>query len=290
MACRRRRVALVASGLLLGLVGLVVGLAFYGASLLEREVEASIERVGTRLLGAPVSVGDVELSPFDGRGEIEALVAASPPGFDAPELLRVTRTRLHVDPWSLIEDEGPILVHEARIEGTTLTVEAYGAKTSLGAIKTRLEATRGGGGEAKAGGRAGGEGRLLRIERLRLEDTRVAVVFHGRRRTVKRSLLLPDVEMTGLGGARGAPPREIAGEVTAVLGRKARAAILGSEGPWSKLRDAFLRGFEELGDADRARLRETGEKLEAWRKAGKSLRELRDAVKAARRPDGGPLR
>jgi hypothetical protein len=244
-----------------------------------------------------VTVGSVDLSVLSGEGGLEDLAVANPEGFSAPHVLDVGGVDVRLDPWSVLDAEGPVDVHAAELRDATVTVEAYalGLKTNVGMLKENIDSFLGAkraddeeGADGAAG--EGGAERRLRIERVSLKNARVQVVFHGPMRTFKRSVGLTDFELHDLGGREGAPAKEIAREVFMAVGAKAKAAMFRMPGPWQSLRNRLLENFD---DDDIDRLKNAGRKLLDMGKAlrdGASLRDLREAWQADRggQADGGP--
>ena len=77
------------------MIVLVLGVIAVGAlSLwLGRGIKVAVERFGPGIVGAPVTVGSVILTPWSGRGSIQNLVIGNPPGYKGAHALSVAPSR-----------------------------------------------------------------------------------------------------------------------------------------------------------------------------------------------------
>src|SRR5512145_2128148 len=67
-------------------------------------VKAAIEKFGTEMIQAQVSVGKVDLSPTDGKGALSGLSLGNPKGFKTSHAFRAGHIELALEPASLAED------------------------------------------------------------------------------------------------------------------------------------------------------------------------------------------
>jgi uncharacterized protein involved in outer membrane biogenesis len=116
-----RRLARVLAVLML----VVLALAAAGLIWIERSFARAWSRdfpALARGLGwPPVEVESASLSLLRGRVEVRGVRVGNPPGYQAPDLLRVAALSAEYSPWSLFA--GPPQVHEVRLEGPELTWE-----------------------------------------------------------------------------------------------------------------------------------------------------------------------
>jgi hypothetical protein len=259
---------LKAIGVVLGILALlVIGGVIYLSVQLDSIVEHGIEREGSAITKTAVELGDVDLSPFSGKGAVHDLSIANPEGFASKSVLEVGTIEVSLDPWSVLDGEEPIMVHEVVVDEAVVTFEIRGRATNVGAISDTIDEGSDEPDEAEAE-----TGQKVIIERAVLSRSTVNIVLGGKRRTVQRSLRIPDIELHDIGKAsNGALAREALRQVFAALAREVRAKVRDTPGPWQGLIEEIRERREERiegGGGLRERLRER--------------RERRDS------PDGGP--
>lgn len=292
-----KKILAIGGGALVVLLVVVLVGALVLSCQIESIIEEGIEREGSKIVGTPVKVGSVDLSLLSGKGTINDLAVGNPDGFDSPHALEVGGASVHLDPWSVLDNEAPVDIHTMELSDATVTVEAYvlGLKTNVTAIKENISSYRasrdGSDGES---GEGEGENpslkaaqRKIRIKRMSLKNMQVQVVFHGPLRVRERSIGLNDFELRDLGGQDGAPPREIAKQIFTEIATRARTAMYRMPGPWQKLRNKLLKNLDGEG---LDRLKKAGTKLLDVLQEGTPLRDLRDAWRQDQlgSGDGGP--
>jgi hypothetical protein len=289
------RKLLIALAVVLVLAGLAVAVLWVALGRVEGIVKQEIERQGTKIAGTPVTVRSVDLAPLSGEGTINDFAVTNPEGFSGtPALLDVQRASVKLDPWSVLADDGPVVVHDVEIRDATLSVEASLAAmgSNLGTLKRSVTDYR----EERDASNAAPR-RRIKVARLTTKNVQVVVMFHGPLRTFTRTIRLDDIELRDVGGAEGALPEELAREIVTAVSREAKAAIARSPGPLKEFRNKLLERLDEKGGAGLEGLRETGEGLIDGIRNGDitSFRDLRDALKrqlsgadAGAAADGGP--
>lgn len=257
------RKLLIALVVIVALGGLAVAAVRVALGRAEGLVKDEIERQGTKVAGTPVTVRAVDLEPFTGQGTIHDLAVANPEGFSGtPALLDAPRVSVRLDPWSVIGDSGPVVVHDVEISDATLSVEASLAAmgSNLGTLKRSISDSRsepvGDGAESKAAPR-----RRVKVARLATRTVQVVVVFHVPFRTYTRTIRLDDLELRDVGGDDGALPEELVREVVTAVSREATAAIARSPGPLEEFRSVLLERLDDQGGAGLEGLREAGQDL-----------------------------
>lgn len=176
-----------------------------------------VESVGSKVLGAPVTVADVSLSPFSGSGRIEGLVVGNPEGFRTPNAFSLGRVGIGVDLKSLRSDR--TVINEILVEQPEITLEmTLRGKTNLGQLVENAQAAA----AAKEEGKEPGEARPVVIRELLIREAKVrlsATALGGS----TADLGLPEIRMRDIGekgsGADAAQVIEIvlAAVVKAVL-------------------------------------------------------------------------
>lgn len=164
---------------------------------LGRVVKAAVETFGPRVLGAPVTVQFVALSPWSGRGTLRGLVVGSPPGYKCPESVSVGQVDVALRLPSLFSPT--IVVERIAVRDPRIVWEMGAGGSNL----TRLQANARTKAESKSG-------RSLLIKRLEITGGRVglsAEAFGGG----TLSAALPDLTLEDLGGP-GRSPAEAAAQ------------------------------------------------------------------------------
>lgn len=203
---------------------------------LDNLVKNRIERVGSRVAGVPVVVGDVDISLFESKMIIRNLVVANPPEFSESPAMRFSTIELDVDLGSTVvhrvyTDEPAIRV-EGTVQRTNMDVlknnatrpdQPVGANAS-GAIEIRGVSSNQPGpekdkskkaGKDKESGSAGpgdDEPTIYTINRIELEQARAHVELREMSKPVQ--LELNRLELVSLHGSRSEITRQIIDQLT----------------------------------------------------------------------------
>ncbi|MGB0290535.1 MAG: hypothetical protein ACPGC0_05015, partial [Opitutales bacterium] len=90
---------------LLGLFALcLIGIFFFGSSLLNQSVSTTINAVGPKVTQTPVSVEAVELSLTSGSGTITGLKVGNPKGYKSENIFELGEIQVDIQPTSLTND------------------------------------------------------------------------------------------------------------------------------------------------------------------------------------------
>jgi hypothetical protein len=202
---KRLWIVIAAAVLLLAAAGI-----FFWTSL-DWIVKNAIERYGSRATGTAVRVGRVALQPAQGKGAIEGLTVANPPGYAAPHIISVGGISVRISPRALASD--PAVIDDIRISSPLIVYEVNEARVAnVDVLRRNLGADQSGSRKSPPG-----EERRLRIRRLVIENAKadVRIASLGDR---PRTIALSRLEMTDIGGKSGAPPEQVANQiVTAIL-------------------------------------------------------------------------
>ena len=110
---------------LLLILATVVVLTIGGFFLLTRglnaAVKSGVETVGSQATETPVTIEEVDLSLFSGKGEIRGLTIDNPDGFDTDYAFSLDRIVIALDVGSLRSDV--VVIHEISIDGAQLIAE-----------------------------------------------------------------------------------------------------------------------------------------------------------------------
>jgi len=187
-------------------------------------VKAAIEKFGTEMIQAQVSVGKVALSPTDGKGALSGLSLGNPKGFKASHAFKAGRIELALEPASLAEDV--ILIHRIYIDAPDISYEKNDSGTNFDAIQRNVEHYLGASKKEAAGKDAP---KKMIIESLVIRNAKVN--YNG-----MLDLKLPDIELRNIGKkSGGATSAQVAKAVVAELNEKlvialAKTAAIGAVG------------------------------------------------------------
>lgn len=200
----------------------VLGLVAVGAMSLwlGRGVKVAVERYGPGIVGAPVTVGAVILTPWSGRGAVTNLVIGNPPGFKGAHALSVGAVEIKIKLASLVTDT--IVVESVVVREPEILYEMGSGGSNLARLQRNAEAAQGPGAAAPAEG--GGEKSLF-IKDLLVTGGQVGVSASVLgQQGVK--IPLPGVHLTNLGG-KGRTPAQAASEVLSAIAGSAGKAVSG---------------------------------------------------------------
>lgn len=128
-----RRVLKVAIGLVIVLAVLaIVGLFFLGPL-----VKTTVNTLGPKLLGVPVSVQHVAIQPLNGSLRLEGMTIGNPEGYSQDALFALKEVRVKIDIASL-PGNGPIVIRELAIIEPQVAYEVAGGKSNIEALTAKL--------------------------------------------------------------------------------------------------------------------------------------------------------
>lgn len=187
---------------------------------LGRGVKIAVETYGPALVGAPVTVGAVVLTPWSGRGSIKGLVVGNPPGFKSARALSVGSVDVKLKLSSLAGDT--IVVESVVVRDPEIVYEVGGGGSNLSRLQRNAEGAmpRGGGAPAK-----GGPSKSLLIKDLVVSGGQVglaATALGGK--DVK--IPLPGIHLRDLGG-KGRSPAQAVSEALSAISASAGKAVSG---------------------------------------------------------------
>lgn len=184
---------------------------------LGRGVKLAVERYGPALIGAPVTVGAVVLTPWSGRGAIKDLVIGNPPGFKGARALSVGSVEVRLRLSSLAGDT--IVVDSVVVREPEVIYELGSGGSNLARLQRNAEAANPRDGAAPA---KGGPSKSLLIKDLVVTGGKVglsASALGGKDATIA----LPGIHLTDLGG-KGRSPAQAVSQVLAALSASAAKA------------------------------------------------------------------
>lgn len=170
---------------------LVVGAGVYLLMNSGALLEQAMESYGTRYLGAPVTVGGVDVSLSDGAVSVDELEVGNPPGFDGPAAFRLNNISVALN---IQETSGDLIVlNEVSIDGAEVAALLVGRDSNLQKLMDNLEAQTGGAAEEEP--ESASDVQLI-IDRFSFTNAHASVnsdLLGGREMTI------PDVRLEGIG-------------------------------------------------------------------------------------------
>src|SRR5258706_7125695 len=188
--------------IVLAVLAVLIGAGVYWAyNSLDVIVKVALEHYGPDVAGVPVKVGEVKLSPRDGRGSLRNVEIGNPPGFAAPRAARLGEISVALDPATV---RAPVVhVHEIVIDAPLITYERGKGSTNLDAIQKNIDAyVKRAEAESAGSKEATPEGRSVRhkfvVDRLAIRGAKVTMTTPGLKGQ-GITFDLPDIELRDIG-------------------------------------------------------------------------------------------
>lgn len=262
-------------GLFLIIIIAVAGSVFYLFTNLDALVEAAIEKYGSEATQTSVLVDSVKINLTDGAAGINGLTVGNPAGYDFKNAFSLGEIRAGIDLQSLQEE--PYIINEITVLAPQVFVEINeDNKTNLNELKNNL--TEGSTGKAQdkksqaPAERSAKEPRLI-IRRITFADGTIQAKVAALQNK-EYELKLPGLDMTNLGGSKGATATELASEILKRLTDRASDIVKKEliDAELNKLKDKAQKKIDE----EKAKLQDTADsKLEEEKdKAKDKLKNL----------------
>ncbi|HJV60057.1 MAG TPA: hypothetical protein VJ743_03880 [Albitalea sp.] len=234
MRVNRLRMALAVAAILLLAFG---GAAYWLLGNIDALAKRAIERYGSQMTAAKVSVDAVQLRGADGIGVVRGLVVGNPAGFRSEHALKVGVIEVQLDVRTLADPV--VVIKRIVIDSPDLIYEKGDPHTNFEAIQRNIARSLDDGAAANSSSTRpspASPGRKLIVDEL--------VIRHAHARAVAPALLgqgvsatLPDVVLRRLGRAEGGLTPAQLGQVVARAISQRLVASLG-----------FDRAVKSLGD------------------------------------------
>lgn len=176
-----------------GLVLVLVVIGLLVASQAGSLIRKGVEDYAPGILGAPVSLGDVDISLTRGVAKLQNLVIGNPQGFKSDQALKLAVAKVSLDLKSLMSDE--IVIRDITIINPEITYEVKAKGSNLAALGANAQAAAGVSASAPEGESAG---KAFVIENLLIKGGKVKPalgVLGGKGATVP----LPDIRKQNIG-------------------------------------------------------------------------------------------
>lgn len=260
---------------ILGIIVVVIlaigGGIYYAVSNLDALVKAAIEKFGSETTQTAVRVEKVQIRLAEGNGAIYGLTVANPGGFTQKQAFSLGEIGLGIDLESLKEE--PYVIDHITVRAPQVFVEINkDKKTNLNELKKNLPTGKTAKQSTEQSSQSAAKEPRLIIKRLIFEQGRIM----ARVTPLKKDydLKLPPINMTNLGGSKGATPSELSSEILKRL-TDATTAEVKKKGIDAEL-DKLKAKAQERIDTEKAKLKEeTESKIEAEKKkAEEKLKSL----------------
>lgn len=220
-------------GVVVVLVLLVAGGAWFLYRNLDGLVAGIIEREGSEATQTDVEVGAVSIDLQSGSAGITRLAVANPDGFSDQPAIALQDFAIELDPLAVTSD--PLVIERVRVDGAELLVEQDGTRNNLQTILASVQ-------RLASGDDTQGEERKLIIERFELTDAHARLIVP--QLDEEREVRMPEVVLTDIGRAtNGATAAAVAKQLlTPIIGMALESAAEAGVG------DALK---DRLGEAER---------------------------------------
>lgn len=185
---------------------------------LGRGVKLAVERYGPGLVGAPVTVGAVILTPWSGRGAIKDLVIGNPPGFKGARAVSVGSVEVKLRLSSLAGDT--VVVDSVVVREPEIVYELGAGGSNLARLQRNAEAAKP---KERSDPGEGAPTKSLLIKDLVVTGGKVglaASALGGKDATIA----LPGIHLTDLGGKGRSPAQAVSQVLSALSASAAKAA------------------------------------------------------------------
>lgn len=263
-------------GLVLVIVLAIAGGIYFVLSNLDSLVEAAIEKYGSAATQTTVLVDSVSIDIANGAGGISGLTIANPDEFSMPYAFSLGEIRTAIDLQSLQQE--PYIIDEITVLAPQVFVEINeDNRTNLNELKKNLTSgssakTSDKQAQAPADKGSSKEPRLI-IRRITFADGSIqarAAALQNKEYQLK----LPALDMSNLGGSKGATATELASEILKRLTDRATEIVQKEiiDAELNKLKDKAQQKIDE----EKARLQQKvdARKEEEKQKAEDKLKDL----------------
>ncbi len=210
-------------------VVVIVAAVFLLLSNLNSLVAKAIEKSGTDVTQTSVKVSGVEISIREGRGSIKGLQVANPDGFGSGNVFSLENITVGIDIESLRGE--PVVINEVRIEAPVVNIEILKTGASnIDELRKQVQAYSGDSsdGSSTEDAESSGQAKKIRIDQFVFEKGEINIDA-SELGLEKRTVELPEIKLSNLGGEGGATADEITKIILEAVVKKVSSEIAGSE-------------------------------------------------------------
>jgi hypothetical protein len=216
---------LIAGGVLILIVVVAVILLI---SNIDTIIKKGVETVGPKILQAPVTLKDVDISVSSGSGELSGLTIGNPSGYNTEYAFKLGSIAVELDVKSVTTDK--VHIRSVLIDSPQITYEgALGKKNNLSQLQANVEsfAGAGSGSDEKNNSGDSGASKKVQIDYLKIAGGSISVsmdVLQGKKLTVP----LPTIELHDIGKDKEATMSDALKQVLAAVNNVTLPAVRGA--------------------------------------------------------------
>jgi len=156
-------------------------------------IKTPVESIGSAVLGVPVKVESIRISPFSGKVGVSGIIVGNPKGFKSKNAFKLADIDVEASIWSALSDT--IVINKIEITKPVATYEWSLKGSNLGIIQSNANsvASADSGSEEPASKKEGGK--KVVIENLIIKDTQVEFVAG----LAKIAPKIPDIHLKDIG-------------------------------------------------------------------------------------------
>jgi hypothetical protein len=269
-----KKLVKILAGLAVGLVAVLLVVVLTLPLTINPIVKTAASVGGPKVLGVPVSIGNVSLSPLSGRLTITKLSVGNPKGFSDKPSFAVDQVDVGLNLRSLLSDT--IIVKKIRVDAPAISYESKDGQSNF---DTLLSSAKKSESEEKAKAPADKKdkkaGKKVVIEEFSLNGAKVSyssVVTFGKPVTVP----LPTITLRDIGkSSDGVSPVEAVTEVVnAIVSGLSKAVMELASQTSDAVKGILKSGSSTLGDAASGTTNVLKDAGQAVEDAAKSLKKL----------------
>ncbi len=234
MSMKKKIIIVIIAALILFIAGSVI----YVLTNIDSIVKAAIEKYGSEATKTAVRVSSVKIKLADGEGGLRGLTIADPPGFSFPSIMTLDDISVRIAVKTITGT--PIVIDTVLISGPEVFYEMKEDAVSNVDVLRKNLASSSPSQETKTKKTAKGKEIRLRIKKLVFEKGKVHVRI-AKVADKPNTLDLARIELTDIGGQKGASPEEVGRIVATALAEETAKAVAQSGG-----QRLLRKGTEEL--------------------------------------------
>lgn len=123
--------------IVVAILAVIAGGAYWAYHSVDLIVKFAVEHYAPDIAGVAVKVGDVSISPRDGRGSVKNVEIGNPPGFSSARAAKLGEISVWIDPLTVTDPV--VYIHELTIESPFIAYEKGDKGTNLEAIQKRID-------------------------------------------------------------------------------------------------------------------------------------------------------
>jgi hypothetical protein len=260
--------------LLILFVAAAAAIFLFGPKILNEAIRQAVETVGPEVTQTPVTLTDVNLSLFSGKGSLTGLFVGNPEGYKNENIFELGQIDVEVDLQSLMTEK--IIIKQIIIREPLISYEKQLRSSNLSALMANIEAFTGPAEAATAGEKPATEASTAPqfvIEHLLIEGGSIYVGVLG----IGQTIPLPRIEINDIGGGERLSSAEMINLILSKVVTSIGPAITGAGG---LLKD----GAQLLGGAAGDSVSAAGDAAntagEAVNAAGEAVKKTTDSIKS----------